>query len=113
MLTLDGQPLARTNEVEVTILFFPASGVGAPAAGLVDESGRYSLATGGKSGIAPGDYVVTLAAVELKPAASGRPPSKRVITPRRYTNPKQSDLRAAVQPGRNTFDFNLTSNNSG
>jgi hypothetical protein len=108
-LMLDGQPLARTNEVEVTILFFPQSGGGAPAAGMVDESGRYTLSTGGRNGIAPGDYVVTLAAMEMKSAAPGRPPSRRIITPKRYTNPQQSDLRAAVQPGRNTFDFNLTS----
>jgi hypothetical protein len=108
-LTLDGQPLARTDQVEITIMFYPESGIGAPAAGIVDESGRYSVFTGRQDGIAPGDYVVTLAAVETKPAGPGRPPSKRVITPQRYTNPRESELRAAVQPGRNTFDFELTS----
>jgi hypothetical protein len=112
-LTLDGQPLARSEQVQVTIMFYPESGGGAPAAGMVDESGRYSLSTGRQDGIAPGDYLVALAAVEVKPSAPGRPPNKRVITPMRYTNPKQSELRAAVQPGSNTFDFELTSEKRG
>jgi hypothetical protein len=95
-------------------MFLPESGSGATAAALVDESGQYSLSTGGRDGVAPGDYVVTLAAVEIKPSSSpGRTPIKRVVTPLRYANPKQSDLRAAVQPGRNTFDFDLTSENRG
>jgi hypothetical protein len=94
-------------------MFYPESGSGAPAAGIVDESGRYRLSTGRQDGIAPGDYVVTLAAVEVKPSAPGRPANKRMITPLRYTSPKQSDLRAAVQPGRNRFDFDLTSENRG
>jgi hypothetical protein len=112
-LTLDGQPLARSEQVQITIMFYPESGSGAPAAGIVDESGRYRLSTGRQDGIAPGEYVVTLAAVEVKPSAPGRPANKRVITPLRYTNPKLSDLRAAVQPGRNTLDFDLRSDAKG
>jgi hypothetical protein len=111
-LTLDGQPLARTDNVHVTIMFFPASGNGAPAAALADESGNYSLTTGSQSGLAPGTYVVTLAATEVAPVAGGAP-RKRMITPSRYANPKQSDLRAEVEPGRNTFNFDLHSDAGG
>jgi hypothetical protein len=93
-------------------MFFPASGSGAPAAALADESGNYSLSTGAQSGLAPGSYVVTLAATEVTPGAAGEP-RKRVITPLRYANPKQSDLRAEVEPGRNTFDFDLRSDAGG
>jgi hypothetical protein len=108
-LTLDGKPLARSENVQVTIMFFPESGSGAPAAAMADESGRYELATGGRSGLAPGNYVVTLIATEVTPAANGGAPIKRVATPLRYANQKQSGLRAEVQLGRNTFDFDLTS----
>jgi hypothetical protein len=111
-LTLDGEPLARTENVQVTIMFFPANGSGAPAAALADESGNYTLTTGSQSGLAPGSYVVTLAATEVTPAAGGSS-KKRMVTPLRYANPKQSDLRAEVQPGRNTFDFDLQSSDAG
>ena len=109
-LTLDGKPLAGSDNVRVTIMFFPESGSGAPAAALADEEGGYSVSTGSQSGLAPGNYVVTLSATEYRPTDStGGMPSKRVLTPARYANPKLSGLRAEVQPGRNTFDFDLRS----
>jgi len=74
---------------------------------MLDESGYYSLATGATSGLEPGKYIVTLAAVEA--SSSG----KRVISPQRYTDPTQSDLRAEVVPGSNDFDFDLTSTAGG
>lgn len=105
-LTLDGKPLAKTKSVQVTVMFFPESGAGVPAAAMADESGRYVLSSGAKSGLAPGKYVVTLAGTEA--SASG----KRLVTPLRYSDPKQSDLRADVQPGGNTFDYDLSSSES-
>jgi hypothetical protein len=107
-LTLDGKPLARSKDKQVTIMFFPESGNGAPAAALADESGKYELTTGGQSGLAPGNYVVTLVATEFTSAANDGASAKRIVTPLRYANPKLSGLRAEVQPGRNTFDYDLT-----
>jgi hypothetical protein len=108
-VTLDGKPLAGSENVRVTIMFFPESGTGAPAAALADESGGYTVSTGSQAGLAPGNYVVTLSATEYRPAAGGGAPARRVLTPSRYANPKQSGLRAQVEPGRNKFDFNLQS----
>ncbi len=105
-LTLDGKPLAKTENVQITVMFFPESGNGVPAAAVADESGRYALSSGAKSGLAPGKYVVTLAGTET--SAQG----KRLVTPLRYSDPKQSDLRADVQPGGNVFDFDLSSTES-
>jgi hypothetical protein len=98
--------LAKTESVQVTVMFFPESGNGVPAAAIADDSGRYELSSGAKSGLAPGKYVVTLAATES--SAQG----KRLVTPLRYSNPTQSDLRADVQPGGNIFDYDLSSSES-
>jgi hypothetical protein len=110
---MNGKPLARTENIHVTIMFFPESGGGTPASAVADESGRYALSTGAQTGLAPGKYVVTLAAIEARPTSNGGAPNKRVITPSRYANPKESDLRADVQPGRNAFDFDLNSTTDG
>src|SRR5262245_12531438 len=63
-VTLDGQPLTKTESRNVTIMFVPEGG-GSPASALVDESGGFTLATGAQAGLAPGKYIVTLAAVEV------------------------------------------------
>lgn len=105
-VTFDGQPLTKTESRNVTIMFIPESG-GAPASALVDESGEFSLTTGAQAGLPPGKYIVTLAAIE---AAGGK---KRVITPARYSSAKETDLRADVQPGSNSFSFDLNSKAAG
>ena len=113
-LSLDGQPLASAEDTGITIMFYPASGTGAPAAARVDTSGRYVLSTGSRKGIQPGEYVVTVSGAQMIQAASGvDAPQKRQLTPLKYANPKLSGLRAEVQPGSNTFDFELKSSQSG
>jgi hypothetical protein len=109
-LTLDGKPLARTENTNVTIMFYPESGSGAPAAAMTDESGQYELTTGSQQGVAPGKYVVTLSASQFDPPSpEGGPPGRRFLTPVRYASPGESELRADVEPGSNTFDFDLKS----
>jgi len=105
-VTLDGQPLTKTDQRTVTIMFTPESG-GAAASALVDESGSFTLYTGAKAGLDPGKYVVTLAAVEASTTG------KRLVAPERYSDPTQSDLRAEVVPGSNEFDFDLTAKPGG
>jgi hypothetical protein len=107
-LTLDGKPLAGSNQARVTIMFYPEAG-GAPAGAVADEQGRYQLATGAQVGLAPGKYIVIVAATESTPTARADIPNKRIVTPIEYMDPKKTKLRAEVQPGSNTFDFDLTS----
>jgi hypothetical protein len=109
-LSLDGKPLASGENLQVTVLFNPAAGGAPPAAAVVDAEGNYSVSTGSRGGLAPGAYVVTLSAMELTyPSGAGTPPQRRLVTPRRYTQPTASDLRCDVQRGRNTFNFDLKS----
>lgn len=109
IITLDGKPLGATEGVRVTIMFYPEGG-GAPAGALADANGRYILSTGQQEGIAEGRYVAIISATESTPSASpGGEPQKRVITPARYADPKQSGLAVDVKPGSNTFDLKLES----
>jgi hypothetical protein len=108
-LTLDGKPLAGGNQVRVTIMFYPESG-GAPAGAVADEAGRYQLATGAQMGLAPGKYIVLVAATESTASTAKEGASrKRIVTPAEYMDPKKAKLRAEVQPGSNTFNFDLKS----
>jgi hypothetical protein len=107
-LTLDGKPLAGSNQMRVTIMFYPEAG-GAPAGAVADEQGRYQLATGAQVGLAPGSYTVLVAATESAPTAKEGMSKKRIVTPAEYMDAKKTKLRAEVQPGSNTFDFDLKS----
>lgn len=107
-LTLDGKPLAASDTVRVTLMFYPEGG-GAPAAALADANGRYELSTGGQVGVAQGRYVAVVSAVETSGAAGGGAPQKKILTPAKYADPKQSGLVADVKPGNNTINFDLKS----
>jgi hypothetical protein len=106
-LTLDGQPLrAEPGKIRVSVRFQPESGVGPIAVGLADENGNYTLGTGSKTGILPGDYLVTCSASEVLTNSKAL---ARELTDPKYGNPKTSGLRYTVQPGKNEFNIALQS----
>ncbi len=108
-ITVDGQPLQTADDVKVTILFQPESG-GAPATGLVDTNGQYTLSTGGDEGITPGEYLVTCAVTQLiPPATPGGTPGGRRISDPKYANAATSGLRLSVKAGDNQYDIALNS----
>lgn len=112
-ITLDGKPLSG-----IAVVFQPDNG--RPARGFTDAEGKYELTyirktRGTKIGpnrveIAPSEEADDPAEVEAdpdslevkRPVKSGKP-----VIPARYNT--QSELKADVKPGRNTFDFELTS----
>lgn len=109
-VTVEGQPLAGGENVRATIYFYPEGGSGAPAIGLLNGEGRYDISTGSKTGIQPGAYVVTISATQIVPAKQvGEAPTGRPLTARKYADPRQSGFRVEVEPGSNTFDFDLES----
>lgn len=110
LVTLDGQPLAIRQAMRGTVVFHPASGEGAILSGLIDARGKYKLAMGANSEVAPGGYLVTVSAVEVVPPTKDQQePSGRHITPAKYASAVDSGLRCEIVPGPNHVDLKLTS----
>lgn len=107
-VTLDGSPLQGGGEVRAMVYLFPEGGSGAPAVGLLNESGEYTVSTGTQEGVLPGAYLVSISASQLiGKDIPGVPRSGRRITPAKYSDPRRSGLRVEVEPGSNVFDFAL------
>lgn len=109
-VTLDGQPLTTG-----LVTFHPTES-GAVAYGPIDADGRYEVRTGSTIGLAPGTYAVTVAA-NAPPTSPPAPADNRaygepimpLITPLTYARRDRTPLRATVEPGDQTFDFELKS----
>ncbi|MCA9267350.1 MAG: hypothetical protein KDA41_02715, partial [Planctomycetales bacterium] len=103
-VTLDGQPL-RTG----TVTFHPAAG-GAAAYGRIAADGQYTIKTGSERGLDPGEYRVTVVAIEMSPAANANDaPSGKRITPAAYQNVGTTPLTATVTAGGNQIDLAVAS----
>ncbi len=111
VITVDGQPLrGGAGDTRVTVEFQPANGIGSAAIGLADENGAYTLGTGAKSGIPPGEYLVTCSASRLIPSPNGLGAAgARRITDPKYANAKTSGLSFTVQPGKNEYNIAIAS----
>ena len=73
------------------------------ATGKTDAQGRFELRTIGERGILPGEYVVVVIKNEMIPgnaerSTPGRPPPMEIrsLIPRRYNDPKTSDVNVDV-----------------
>ncbi len=107
-VSIDGQPITGGESTRAMVYFFPESGTGAPAIGIINDSGEYRMRLGSRTGVVPGTYIVTISATELVQSKNpDLPPSGRLISPRRYKDPKTSGLKAEVAAGSNEFDFDL------
>ena len=75
--------------------------------GPIEPDGSYTLRTGNQPGIPAGEYIVTVVAYGTPPAGNAemKPP---LLTPRKYADKSQSDLRYQVKPGSNRIDLELT-----
>lgn len=119
-IKLNGEPLAG-----VMVNYFPQGpqGGGQPAYGLTNESGQYTLQTqmAGQaekqtSGALPGQYLVYISKLIL-PDGSGVPEGlsdaeaeekgAKQLLPAKYSSPTQSSLKATVNQGETTVDFEL------
>lgn len=109
-VTLNGEPLRGGNGVRATVVFQPLAAGGVPAVGNVGPEGEYSLFSGAKEGVVPGEYAVTCTASQK---VAGRDPTAaptgRRITDPKYGNPQTSGLQFTVQPGSNEFNIALAS----
>lgn len=109
-VTLDGQNVCAAHDVSGTVLFSPVEQGLSAGNGAVDESGQYTVFAGSTAGLRPGPYRVAISITRIRPAKTpGNPPSGQLMSPKSYADPTQSGLQADVKPGKNTFDFALTS----
>lgn len=127
-ITVGGEPMTTG-----VIWFYPTTG--RPATGLIDADGRYALGTFTKGdGALLGDHRVVIEARDLSQPEGQRsaPPSEppadlpeaikqewasatasagaakiKWLVPERYAGLATSPLRATVNPGPNTIDFDL------
>jgi hypothetical protein len=109
-VTLDGVPVEGGPQLDGSVVFYREDGSGAPAVGIIEEAGRYELATGTKHALAPGNYMVGVAVKKiLPPSETGGLTRPQRLSDPKYAKPEESGFRADVKPGDNTFDFAITS----
>ena len=95
-VTFNGEPLEGA-----IVQFEPVAKEGSPSAGKTDAQGRYELMhTFDTPGALPGGHVVTIRTADAYYDEAGR---ERI--PAKYN--AQTELKRAVEPGRNTIDFDL------
>jgi hypothetical protein len=99
-VTYDGEPLARAN-----VVFQPDGAVGTTSVGFTNDAGEYDLVFSrtAKGAIVGGHEVL----INVWPTDENPKPVK---VPARYNT--ATELRADVEAGTNTFDFQLTSGKS-
>jgi hypothetical protein len=110
VVSLDGKPIAASQDTRCTVTFVRKDGTGAASTGVVDNQGTYTLGTGASTGVLPGTYMVSISASQLMGEEQiGVPRSGKRLTPPEYGDATKSGLEATVEPGNNTFDFELSS----
>lgn len=110
VVTLDGEPLQASDEIHATVFFQPTFPKGASAAGILNSKGEYSLSSGSQSGIAPGEYLVTVSATQLVAGKNqGDTPIGKLISHPKFASTKTSGLRFEVVDGNNEFDIPIES----
>jgi hypothetical protein len=99
---LNGQPVGPG-----TITFEPLDQDRAGAIAGFGEDGKYSVVSAGrKEGAKTGEYRVLIHGGEgFGEESSGSRPKSPI--PARYAQPGTSDLKVTIEPGKQTFDFNL------
>jgi len=106
-VTLDGKPLSLG-----TVTFHPQA-EGTPGYGEIDADGQYNVQTNSGGGLVPGDYMITVVALEpsvVPTDPKAMPSPGKRLTPEGYASVKTTDLRRAVDAGPNQIDLPLTSN---
>jgi hypothetical protein len=99
---LSGQPVGPG-----TLSFEPLDGDRPGGSAFFGEDGKYTLMSAGRKEGAPiGEYRVLVYGGEGFGEETPGPRPKSKI-PARYANPQTSDLKITIQPGKQTFDFDL------
>ena len=105
-VTVDGKPLPKG-----TVVFHPVAG-GATVYAEIGTGGAYRLQTGANKSLAPGDYIVTVAAFSrpLEPGMSQEQIEAARLSPIKYGSKETSGLKFTVVPGSNRIDIAMQNN---
>ncbi len=100
-VTLNGEPLEGA-----TVKFQPTAPGGSSSSGVTDADGRYELMyTFNTPGAMPGEHAVSIGTAGTFIDDEGCEVEREERVPAKYNS--QTKLKRTVQPGRNTFDFEL------
>jgi hypothetical protein len=100
-VTLDNAPLQKG-----TVAFHPVQS-GSTAYSSIQADGSYTIVTGTRGGLHPGEYVVTV--VATGPPTGPKDFPAKLLTPARYQSVEKSPLRFTVRRGGNRIDLALKS----
>ena len=97
---LDGKLVPNT-----TVIFAPTNG---PSSyGVTDENGHYELMFSDRAGAVLGQHRVTLETYSVRVDDEGNKVETDELFPAKYN--AESELTREVEPGKQTFDFDVTS----
>ena len=100
-VTLNGEPLEGA-----IVQFQPTAEDGSPSAGKTDAKGRYELMyTFNTPGAMPGEHIVSIRTAAAYYEEEGNDVEPLDPIPAKYNT--RTELRRTVEPGRNTFNFEL------
>ena len=100
-ITLNGQPLE-----DATVKFQPTAAEGSSSSGVTDADGRYELMyTFDTPGAMPGEHIVSIGTAGTFIDDEGYEVEREERVPAKHNS--QTTLKRTVQPGRNTFNFDL------
>ena len=100
-VTLNGRPLE-----DATVKFQPTAAGGSPSSGKTDADGQYELmSTFDTAGAMPGEHVVSIQTAETYFDEEGNEREREERVPAKYN--RQTELKRVVEPGTNTFNFDL------
>ncbi len=108
VVELDDKPISIEDDQRGMVVFRPVAG-GATCTSLINKDGTFRVATGSSSGVAPGDYMVSVRVIELVPKEEGQGAGGKPITPALYADPLTSGLLYSVKSGVNQIEIELDS----
>lgn len=108
-VTLDGEPVAKTDTIRCQIALKPTAG-GPAATGSVDESGHFRVAVGSSPAVPPGEYAASVRVRKVTPAETpGGYAASDTLSAERFASSSTSGLVYHLDPGSNEITIDITS----
>jgi hypothetical protein len=103
--TVKGTASVEGQRLKSGSVTFHPKGEGAAGYGVISTDGTFKIMTGTQEGLKSGDYTVTVVDQTIPDPDSGE--TVKILTPAKYASPVTTDFKVTVNPGANSFDFDL------